>query len=141
MRPWLRKSASIQPRTRAGKSDVSWLCSWLCSWSGRLLKAMAELPVVHGGLAVPIAERREAPHVPVTRDLYGARLEMAESTPTGGWCQLKKASGFTENLPNFYQIFKDFQSDFAKILRKFCQNFAKILQHFAKFACEKMIFW
>ena len=35
---------------------------------------------------------------------------LAESTPTGGWCQLKKASGFTENLPNFYQIFTDFQS-------------------------------
>ena len=29
MRPWLQKSASIQPRTSPGKSDVSWLCSWL----------------------------------------------------------------------------------------------------------------
>ena len=29
MRIWTRKSASIQPRTSYGKSDVSWLCSWL----------------------------------------------------------------------------------------------------------------
>ena len=29
MRLWLQKSASIQPRTSPGKSDVSWLCSWL----------------------------------------------------------------------------------------------------------------
>ena len=34
MRPWLQKSASIQPRTSPGKSDVSWLCSWLRSTPG-----------------------------------------------------------------------------------------------------------
>ena len=29
MRPWLQRSASIQPRTSPGKSDVSWLHSWM----------------------------------------------------------------------------------------------------------------
>ena len=29
----------------------------------------------------------------------------AESTPTGGWCQIKQASIFTEILPNCYQNF------------------------------------
>ena len=29
----------------------------------------------------------------------------AESTPTGGWCQMKQASIFTENFLEFYQNF------------------------------------
>ena len=34
----------------------------------------------------------------------------AESTPTGGWCQMKQASIFTENLPRCYRNFTSFHS-------------------------------
>ena len=34
----------------------------------------------------------------------------AESTPTGGWCQMKQASIFTEIWPKFCQIFTNFHN-------------------------------
>ena len=35
----------------------------------------------------------------------------AESTPTGGWCKMKQASIFTENLPKMYHKFSQFSAD------------------------------
>ena len=53
MRPWLQKSASIQPRTSPGKSDVSWLCSWL----SKSTSARASGTVVSMSSGGPVAKR------------------------------------------------------------------------------------
>ena len=55
-----------------------------------------------------LRERRRADdHRPVADEPAGpAEPEpdlSAESTPTGGWCQMKQASSFTENLTKLYQ--------------------------------------
>ena len=53
--------------------------------------------------SVDEAQKKGAPAMPEP-DL------LAESTPTGGWCQMNQASIFADNLPKFYQKFTNFHS-------------------------------
>ena len=125
MRPWLQKSALIQPKTSLGKSDVSWLYSWLygATWSA----PRSTCRCVPGHI-YEISRRHITPSE--ARSRLDQRRFSRPNTHFSAFFEIYKKIIFSranfvnfclENCKNLHFL-KTFFSKLWKILQKFCKN-------------------